>query len=147
MTLGPRFARRVFLTAGIYGIVVLLPQYLVESGLGLELPAPITRPEHFYGFIGVALSWQVVFLLIARDVQRYRPLMLAGALEKLSFGLPAVALYVAGRISAGVLGAGLIDLALGALFVIAFGATRSGATTSSASWTRRFVQDPIRPSG
>ena len=83
MDLGPRFAKRVFLLAGTYGIVVLLPQYLIEWGL--DLPAPMAQPEHFYGFIGVALSWQFVFLLIARDVQRYRPLMLMGVLEKVSF--------------------------------------------------------------
>ena len=116
MDIGPRFAKRVFLVAGIYGIVVLAPQYLIELGL----PAPIARPEHFYGFIGVALSWQFVFLLIARDVQRYRPLMLAGVLEKLSFGLAVMILYAVDRVSAGVLGAGAIDLAFGALFVLAY---------------------------
>ena len=113
-------ARRVFLVAGIYGIVVLLPQYFIELGL----PQPIARPEHFYGFIGVALAWQFAFLLIARDVQRYRPLMLVGVLEKLSFGMAVLVLYARGRVSAGVLGAGVIDLVLGALFVVAF--RRSG---------------------
>lgn len=131
MDFGPRFAPRVFLVAGVYGIVVLLPQYLVESGMAFDLPAAITRPEHFYGFIGVALSWQFVFLLIARDVQRYRPLMLVGVLEKLSFGLAVVILYAADRVSAGVLGAGAIDLALGALFVLAFRASRHAAPASS----------------
>ena len=126
MDLGPRFAKRVFLVAGIYGIIVLLPQYLVESGIALDLPAPIARPEHFYGFIGVALSWQFVFLVIARDVHRYRPLMLVSVLEKLSFGLPVVILYAADRVSAGVLGAGAIDLALGALFGLAFLVSRDG---------------------
>jgi hypothetical protein len=127
MDLGPRFAKRVFLFAGIYGIVVLLPQYLVEWGL----PAPIAQPEHFYGFIGVALSWQFVFLLIARDVQRYRPLMLMGVLEKLSFSFAVVILYAADRVSAGVLGAGAIDLALGGLFVLAFLSSRDSAPAAS----------------
>jgi hypothetical protein len=131
MDLGPRFAKRVFLVAGIYGIVVLLPQYFVESGLAFDLPAPIARPEHFYGFIGVALSWQFVFLLIARDVRRYRPLMLVGVLEKFSFGLAVVILYAADRVSAGVLGAGGIDLALGALFVLAFVSSRDSESTAS----------------
>lgn len=129
MDLGPRFARRVFLLAGIYGIVVLLPQYFVEWGL--DLPAPIAQPEHFYGFIGVALSWQFVFLLIARDVERYRPLMLMGVLEKLSFSLAVVMLYAAERVSAGVLAAGAIDLALGALFVVAFVSSRDSAPPAS----------------
>jgi hypothetical protein len=121
MDLGPTFAKRVFLVAGIYGIVALLPQYFVEWRL--DLPVPIARPEHFYGFIGVALSWQFVFLLIARDVWRYRPLMLVGVLEKLSFGLAVVILYGAGRVSVGVLSAGAIDLALGAMFVLAHSAS------------------------
>jgi hypothetical protein len=116
--------RRVFLVAGIYGIVVLLPQYFIEMGL----PEPMARPEHFYGFIGVALAWQFAFLLIATDVQRYRPLMLVGVLEKLSFGLAVLVLYALGRVSAGVLGAGVIDLALGALFVLAFRHTEAMGT-------------------
>ena len=122
---GPKFARRVFLIAGLYGIVALLPQYFIELGL----PVPIERPEHFYGFIGVALAWQFVFLLIARDVLRYRPLMLTGVLEKLSFGLAVIVLYAWDRVSTAVLAAGAIDLTLGALFVMAFLATRTTATT------------------
>jgi hypothetical protein len=119
-----RFARRVFTIAAIYGMLVLLPQYLVETGYGPALPAPLRRPEHFYGFIGVALAWQVVFLVIAGDVRRYRPLMLAAMLEKLAFGVPVLVLYGRGRVAPDVLAAGLIDLALGALFVLAFRATR-----------------------
>ena len=105
IALGPKFAKRVFLVAGLYGIVALLPQYFIE----LALQVPIERPEHFYGFIGVALAWQFAFLLIARDVERYRPLMLIGVLEKLSFGLAVAILYYWDRVSAEVLGAGMID--------------------------------------
>ena len=112
-----RFARVVFLGAGIYGIVVLLPLYFSE--FAFDLPQPISRPEQFYGFIGVALVWQLAFLLIAWDVRRYRPLMPLAVLEKLAFGLPAVMLYATGRVTAGVLGFGLIDLVLAALFVMA----------------------------
>jgi hypothetical protein len=120
-------ARRIFMIAGIYGIVVLLPQYLVETGLGPALPAPLQRPEHFYGFIGVALAWQVVFLIIARDVRRYRLLMLPAILEKLVFGVPVLLLYASGRTGADVLIFGIIDLVLGALFVLAFRSTRDAA--------------------
>lgn len=118
--IGPTFARRVFLVAGLYGIVALAPQYFVELGL----PTLIERPEHFYGFIGVALAWQVIFLIVASDVMRYRPLMLAGVLEKLSFGAAVAILYSVDRVSIGVLLAGTLDLVLGALFVAAFIATR-----------------------
>lgn len=120
-----RFARRVFLIAGIYGIVALLPQYLLELGLG-SLAAPLERPQDFYGFVGVALAWQIAFLVIARDVRRYRPLMLVAVLEKLAFGVPALLLYAKRRIGADVLSFGVIDLCLGALFLAAHRVTRGG---------------------
>jgi hypothetical protein len=113
----------VFLCAGIYGILVLAPQYLLETGFG---PAPllqINRPEQFYGFIGVALVWQFAFLLIARDVRRFRPLMPIAVLEKAAFGVPVLLLYARGRVGADVLAFGLIDLLLGALFIVAYRAT------------------------
>jgi hypothetical protein len=114
------FARRVFLIAGVYGFIVLLPQYFLEQKIGRDDPPPITHPEYFYGFIGIALAWQWVFLLISRDPIRYRLLMLAAVVEKASFGLPAIALYLSGRLSGQMLGAGLIDLILGTLFIAAY---------------------------
>lgn len=120
---GPRFARNVFLIAGIYGIVVLLPQYFMEELIGRNHPPPITHPEHFYGFIGVALAWQAVFLVIARDVRKYRLMMLPAVVEKLSFGVAALALHASGRTDITVAAAGTIDLLLAVLFVLAFRAT------------------------
>jgi len=114
------FAKRVFLAAGIYGLVVLLPQYFLETQIGLNDPPPITHPENFYGFIGTAAAWQVAFLIVAGDPRRYRPIMLAGVLEKLAFGVPAVILFAQGRLAALPLGFGIIDLVLGVLFALAF---------------------------
>lgn len=118
------FAKRVFLVAGIYGVLVLAPQYLLEARIGRDFPPPITHPEHFYGFIGVALAWQFVFFLIARDPVRYRPMMLMAILEKLAFGVAAIVLFAQGRLAAPVLAAGSIDLVLAALFAIAMRLTR-----------------------
>lgn len=120
-----RFSARIFLGAGIYGVVVLLPQYFLEEKLARDFPPPLTHPEHFYGFISVALAWQFVFLIIARNVQRYRLLMLPAILEKLSFGLAALVLYAQGRVAALAAGAGLVDLFFALLFVLAFRASRS----------------------
>ena len=58
-----KFSARVFFGAGIYGVVTLLPQIFLEAKLGRDFPPPLNHPEHFYGFIGVALAWQLVFLL------------------------------------------------------------------------------------
>lgn len=111
-------AGRVFKGAGIYGLLVLVPQYLVETGL---LPGPrlqLTRPSDFYGFVGVALVWQFVFLLIASDPRRFRPLIPLAVLEKLVFGIPGLMLYAAGRVEGVVLVFGMIDLVLASLFVL-----------------------------
>lgn len=114
------FARRVFLGAGIYGLLVLAPQYFLEHRLNQDYPPPITHPEHFYGFIGVALAWQVAFLIIARDLVRFRPLMVPAILEKLAFGGAALVLFALGRTGGSVLAFGLLDLLLASLFTVAF---------------------------
>ena len=116
-------ARRVFLTAGIYGLVVLLPQYFMEGTLGRNFPPSLTHPENFYGFIGIGLAWQFAFLLIARDVQRFRLFMLPAVLEKLSFGIAVLVLYGQGRIPPLVACAGSIDLLFAAFFAQAFRST------------------------
>lgn len=125
------FASRVFLWAGIYGILVLAPQYLIELGVGPANALPIQRPEHFYGFIGVALAWQLAFLTMARDVHRYRLLMLPAVVEKLVFGIPVLLLFTAGRVGADVLVFGCIDLGLGVLFAVAFRLTRPDSPLQS----------------
>lgn len=118
------YAKRVFLVAGIYGLAVLFPQYFMEGQNGRDFPPPINHPEYFYGFIGVALAWQMVFLLISRDVQRYRPLMLPAVLEKVTWGFATLALYAQGRLAFAVVGFGVVDLILGNFFLFALYATR-----------------------
>jgi hypothetical protein len=114
------FARRVFRIAGIYGLIALVPMYFLENWIGRDQPPAITHPEYFYGFLGVAVAWQVAFLVIARDPARFRPLMIPAVLEKASFGFATIALFLAGRLPAATMGLGLIDLALGALFAISY---------------------------
>lgn len=115
-----RFAKYTFLIAGIYGIVALLPLYFLKDYVGRENPPAITHAEFFYGFVGVTLAWQVVFLIIARDPAKYRSLMLPSILEKLAWGVPAAILYWRGEVSTSLFGAGLIDFVWGVLFIVAF---------------------------
>jgi hypothetical protein len=122
------FAKRVFLFAGVYGLVVLLPQYFFEAQIGRDYPPPITHPEHFYGFIGVAVAWQVAFLTISSDPIRFRPMMIAAIMEKLSFGIAAIFLFAGGRIPAIIFAFAMIDLVLAALFIIAFVRTPSSSS-------------------
>ena len=127
------FAKRVFLGAAIYGFIVLLPQYFLEEKTGRDFPPAITHPEYFYGFIGIAVAWQIVFLIISRDPIRYRPIMPVAVVEKIAFGVPAIALYLTGRLSSQMLGAGILDLILGALFVMAYKRTRPTISESTGS--------------
>lgn len=124
---GRTFARRVFMFAGIYGLVVLLPQYFLEDRIGRDYPPPITHPEHFYGFVGLALVWQLAFLLIASDVVRYRPLMPIAVAEKAAFAIPTFLLFASGRVAAATTAVAGIDAVLGLLFLAAYRATRPAA--------------------
>jgi hypothetical protein len=115
-----RFARWVFLLAGIYGILVIAPQYFLAEKIGDDYPPAITHPEYFYGFVGVGLAWQIAFLIIATDPARFRPIMLAGILEKVTFGFAGhflahheLAPAIIGWFSA-------FDLLLAVLFAIAY---------------------------
>lgn len=115
-----RFARRVFTSAAIYGLIVMLPQYFLEEQNGLRNPPAITHPEYYYGFIGVVIAWQVLFLILAQNPIRYRTMMLPAILEKAGFGFAAVVLFSLGRLSLEMLGAGIIDLILLTLFTVSY---------------------------
>ena len=107
-----KFAKRCFQIAGVYGIVALLPQYFLEAKNGRDFP-----PD---GFVGVALAWQVAFFIIAKDPVRYRALMIPAILEKASFGIAAVVLFSLNRLNPLMLSAGIFDLIVGALFIVAY---------------------------
>ncbi len=119
-----RFARRVYTVAGIYGLVVMLPQYFLEDRIGRDTPPPITHPEHFYGFIGVTIAWQIAFLVIGREPQRLRALMPVTVLEKLAFAVPVALLWAKGRVGGSVLPFAAIDLLLAALFLVSYVRTK-----------------------
>ena len=123
----PGFARRVFQAAWTDGELILLPQYFMEGKINADNPPAITHAEYFYGFIGVALAWQILFLVIARDPIRYRLAMLPAVLEKLAFAGATSILYFRHRLSLQVSVFGLVDLVLAVLFIVAFAVTRREA--------------------
>lgn len=118
-----RFARWLLFFAGVYGLLVLTPQYFLENRIAAEQPPAITHPEYFYGFTGVALAWQVAFLVMALDPVRFRPLLIPAVLEKFSFAGAVALLFAQGRVGGAVVAFGAIDFALGCAFLCAFAAT------------------------
>jgi hypothetical protein len=115
-----RFAKIVFLVAGIWGVVLLAPLYFIIDLIGQNDPPPITHPAFFYGFAGLGLAWQVAFFIIARDPVRFRPIMIPSILEKIGYGGAVVALYAQGRMHVQDLAFGLADLLFAALFACAY---------------------------
>src|SRR3954471_3289774 len=115
-----RFAKIVYNVAGIYGLIALLPQYFLENRIGQTTPPAITHPEYFYGFAGVGIAWQIVFLIIGSDPERFRPLMLAALVEKFPFVISSVWLIAVGRTATSFAVPVAIDFILGVLFLISF---------------------------
>jgi hypothetical protein len=128
-----KFSRYVFLIGGIYGLLVVTPQYFMESWNGRTFPPPVTYPEYYYGFVGAIVVWHVLFLLISRDPARYRAMMPVAALEKLEFGAPILVLYSQGRAALPIVGAAVIDLILGALFLLSYWKTGERGLSEKAA--------------
>jgi hypothetical protein len=120
MRRGVPAARRVFGLAGIYGLVVLLPLFFAEPWLA----PPPSRPEDYYGFLGAAVVMQFLYLAIAADPMRYRPLMPLGMLSKFSFFATVAILWGEGRTAAPALALAAIDLMIGIAFAAAWLGTR-----------------------
>lgn len=131
-----KFAKKVFAVAGVYGLLTLAPLYFLEGRIGYEDPPAVTHPEYFYGFVGIALAWQLLFFVIASDPARFRPAMPIAFLEKLAYGAATMALCAVGRAGMPVLVFGLVDLILGALFLAAFAATRT-VSAATPGYTRQ----------
>jgi len=119
--------------AGILGLLVLVPQYFLEEKIGLDSSPAITHPEFFYGFIGVAIAFQLVFLVIAADPRKYRPMILPSIVEKFSFGLAVAALVLAGRVSGQIVIGATLDLVLGVLFIISWFKLAAAAKVETVS--------------
>ena len=115
-----RFAQWIFLVAGVCGIIIMVPMYFLEERLGLDSPPAITHPEIFYGFVGVTLAWQLMFLVIASDPVRYRLGMLPAVVEKASFAIAILILVVLGRVTGSVIGFAVLDAIWMVLFAVAF---------------------------
>jgi hypothetical protein len=120
-----KFAKVVFTVAGIWGILVTWPLYFLYDFIGRQSPPAINHPEFYYGFAGVTLTWQIVFLLIARDPARYRVMILPSILEKFSYVIANLVLFANQRMSASQALPSMTDLMWALLFVAALLKTRS----------------------
>ena len=126
-----RFAKLTFIGGGIWGIAVLTPLYWLHDVTGRPYSPPSDYPHFFYGFIAVAMAWQIAFLVIGSNPARFRPLMIPGILEKLGYVVTLTVMYMNGRVSAIDAQAAIPDGLLGLLFIIAFAKTRTATRLQS----------------
>jgi hypothetical protein len=115
-----RFAKWVFRLAGIIGLFMVIPPYFLEARFGQDHPPPVNHPELYYGFFGVTMSWQVMFLVIASDPIRFRKAMIPSMLEKASFAVAIPILYALERVGIAWVGFASMDATWLVLFVIAY---------------------------
>jgi hypothetical protein len=124
-----KFARRLFLAAGIYGLAVVAPLFFLEDRIGATNPPSITHPEFYYGFVCTALAWQVVYLMMSRDPIRLRLMLIPAIIGKAGFGVSVVVLFMLHRLPPAGLILPSIDLILAALFAWAYVALGRRQTT------------------
>ena len=122
-----RLARWAFTAAGIWGIVVLTPLFWRVDLTGRMYPVPEQYPQFFYGFLVVAMAWQLAFLVIGRDPARFRWLMVPAMVEKFGYVATLAILGLQGRLPMIDVQPAIPDAILGVLFVAAFVATRPAA--------------------
>ena len=107
-----KFVRIIFALAAAWGFIAVVPGLFGGAG---------PRPEYYYGFLGLALVFQLVFVMIAIDPARFRPLIPIAVLEKLAFFMPVTLLYLDGRVPLGpVFIGGMVDGLLMLLFALAW---------------------------
>ena len=126
---GMKFAKVVFRVAAVSGVLIITPLYFMFDLIGHKDPPPITHPAFFYGFVGVALAWQIAFLIIGSDPVRYRPLMIPSIFEKFSYAAAVTILVMQARTNPSDMVFAGTDFLLGVLFVIAYLKTPSPANS------------------
>jgi hypothetical protein len=116
----------LFRGAAIYGLVLLLPLYFLET----TVAAPASRliaPEFFYGFVGAAGSFQLIYWMMGGDPMRYRPLMPVAVVAKLSFWIPVTILWAMGRTTTSTFVITCGDLILAIAFFAAWRSLRAAS--------------------
>jgi hypothetical protein len=125
-----RIAKYVFGISAVLGMLFLLPLYFAENFVATESPPAITHPELYYGLISVAVVWQFVYLLVATDPVRFRPLMVVSGLAKLSLFATFLVLFLAGRVGVKSVATVIPDFLMAVFFFVCFFATKRAASPS-----------------
>jgi hypothetical protein len=126
-----KLARCVFLTAGILGLLPVVPlAYAAMVNEQIMLPDVGSASLFFYGFVFQYVCWQILYIVLARDPVRYRPMMILAFLAQVIAPLYPAWLYLYGfRLWISIV---VVDLVLAMLFLVAFWLTGRKPNWSAA---------------
>jgi len=140
-----RFAKVAFTAAGVWGIGVLTPLYWLVDITGRHYGRPTEYPQFFYGFLSVAMAWQIAFLIIGSNPARFRLLMIPGILEKLGHVAGVAVLYGRARIGWVDAQAAVPDFVLAMIFILAFVKTRPVREVAAGKEREIALKRLVRP--
>jgi hypothetical protein len=115
-----RLAGIVFRIAAVWGTVILVPFYFLFVGGPGPSDALFNYPQAYFGFLGVTIAWQIAFWIIGSSPVRFRPLMVAAIVEKVSYVLSVAVLLAHGAVTPAQAASAVPDCVLGCLFVASY---------------------------
>ena len=120
-----RFAVLTYKIAGIWGLLIVVPSYFLYNAVGRQDPPPLSHPHIYFGWLGVTLAWQILFLVLSTDPVRYRPIMVPAVLEKLGFVVALIVLLSLKMVNAREASIAIPDAILMVCFIVALKKTPS----------------------
>lgn len=126
-----KFARWVFLIAGILGLLpVLLLAYDTIANGEVILPDFASMGLFFYVFVFQYVCWQILYIVLASDPVRYRPVMIPSFFAKVSAPFNPIWLFLFGFNYW--IPIAVVDVVFAILFLIAFWSAGRGLNKSAA---------------
>ncbi|UCG28470.1 MAG: hypothetical protein JSV24_03670 [Bacteroidales bacterium] len=110
-------AKWIFLTAGIFGLILTIPLVFAEKVISVQ------EPEFYYGFVFLNICLQIIYVIISTSPIRYRPIMIPAFLAKATGSAALTLLYFIGRISFQWIIIGAVDGIFAVLFLIGYYST------------------------
>lgn len=124
-----KLAKWVFRTAGIFGLIVMVPLLFAMKLIDQIMPPAVNHPEFFYGFVILNICWQILYLFLSKDPIRFRPMMIPSFFAKASAPIALMWLYIQDRISNQWVAAAILDGVFAILFLVSFWVTRQESTS------------------
>jgi len=124
-----KFAKWVFIIGGIFGLLAIIPLYFIEN----RIAPGLKYPEFYYGFIGINIIWQIVYIYISTNPSRFRPIILFAFFVKILGVISISWLILIERTEPWWCGIIITDLIFAVLFLSAFRTT--GRILENASST------------